>query len=152
MKLTVNEAASGFTDIIILDAADLVAIGTGGTKLIATVPPFSGVELVGICESADLMNGGSANTDLTVSVGTTLATPTEYLTAGNVYNGTPVFNTGSLFYQSATTTIVKAGSHPVSVSATAVPVYAKLGGTVSSLTAGRVTIGLRIVSLFRFNQ
>jgi len=40
-KLTVNEAASGFTHIVSVDYVDLIAQGTGVSKAIAVLPAGS---------------------------------------------------------------------------------------------------------------
>lgn len=147
-QITVNEAAYGFTDIITLDHNDLIAIGTGNQKIIATIPAGGSVELVGVHKAVAAV--GSTST--VFSIGTTSGTATEFINALDADAMTaPVYNTGVSFVQSAGTTTIKGGAIPVGATATAAPVYLKLtDAAIASLTAGKWVVGLRIMALAKF--
>ena len=53
-KLTNNER-SPYTDTITLNAADLIAIGNGGTKIIGSIPAGGAVELVAVINTVDIV-------------------------------------------------------------------------------------------------
>ena len=139
-KLTVNEAAYGFTDVIKLTYNDLITIGNGGQKVIGKVPAGGAVELVGVHESVAVVG----TTSLVIDVGTSLADPDEFIDALDVDAMTvPVFNTGDLF----TTGYVEA----VGASAADADVVVEVtDAAIASATAGEIVIGLRIVDLGRF--
>ena len=147
-KLTINEAAYGFTDVITLDYADLIALGTGNTKAIAQIPAGGAVELVGVHKATAAVGSTSTVFD----IGTTQATPTEFISSLDADAMTvPVYNTGTTFVQSAGTTTVKGGALPVKAVAADTTVYLKLtDAAVASLTAGKWVIGLRIMNLAKF--
>ena len=147
-QITINEAAYGFTDIIPIDYNDLIAIGTGGTKTIALIPAGAAVELVGIHKAT----AAAGSTSVVLDVGTTLATPTEFINGLDADGMTvPVYNTGTLFVQSAGTTTIKGGGLPIKPVSADTKVYLKLtDAAVASLTAGKWIIGLRILNLGKF--
>ena len=109
-KLTVNESASGFTHIVSVEFSDLVAQGTGVSKAIAVLPAGSAIELVGIHKAT----AAAGSTSVVLDVGTTSATPTEFIASLDADAMTvPVYNTGTLFVQSAGTTTIEGGALPV---------------------------------------
>ena len=150
-KLTNNER-SPYTDAITLNAADLIAIGTGGTKVIGSIPAGGAVELVAVINTVDIVGSSS----LVIDVGTTLATPTEFISALDVDAmtvGLPSFNTGTLMVQVAGNTTVLAGSKPAKAVSAATPIYIKVtDAAIASITAGQIVIGMRILDLTQFAE
>jgi len=146
-KVTVNEG-SVFTDYVRLDYNDLIAIGNGGTRVIASIPAHGAVELVGVANTVDI----AGSTTLVIDVGTTLADPDEFINALDVDAMTvPVFNTGDQ-YTLGTATNTSGLTQAVKQSASAADVYIKVtDSAVASLTAGEIVIGLRIVDLAKFS-
>ena len=147
-KLTVNEAASGFTHIVSVEFSDLVAQGTGVSKAIAVLPAGSAVELVGIHKAT----AAAGSTSVVLDVGTTSATPTEFISSLDADAMTvPVYNTGTLFVQSAGTTTIEGGSLPVKPVSADTVVYLKVtDAALASLTAGKWIIGMRVLNLGQF--
>ena len=145
-KVTVNEG-SVFTDYVRLDYNDLIAIGNGGTRVIATIPAHGAVELVGVANTVDIAGSSS----LVIDVGTTLADPDEFINALDVDAMTvPVFNTGDQ-YTAGTATSSSGLTQAVKQSASAADIYIKVtDSAIASLTAGEIVIGLRIVDLAKF--
>lgn len=150
MKVTNNERGP-FTDIIKLTYQDLIAIGTGLTKVIATIPVGGAVELCGIVQTTDIAGSSS----LVFDIGTTFADPDEFIDALDVDAMTvnlPTYNTGDLFVQAAGNTTIAGGSKPIKAVSAATPVYLKVtDAALASLTAGEVVIGLRILDLAAFD-
>ena len=147
-KLTVNESASGFTHIVSVEFSDLVAQGTGVSKAIAVLPAGSAIELVGIHKAT----AAAGSTSVVLDVGTTSATPTEFIASLDADAMTvPVYNTGTLFVQSAGTTTIEGGSLPVKPVSADTTVYLKVtDAALASLTAGRWVIGMRVLNLGQF--
>ena len=147
-KLTVNESASGFTHIVSVEFSDLVAQGTGVSKAIAVLPAGSAVEFVGIHKAT----AAAGSTSVVLDVGTTSATPTEFIASLDADAMTvPVYNTGTLFVQSAGTTTIEGGSLPVKPVSADTTVYLKVtDAALASLTAGRWVIGMRVLNLGQF--
>ena len=144
-KLTNNER-SPFTDVIRLGFADLIAIGNGGTKVIATIPAGGAVELAVLTNTIDIVG----STSLIVDVGTTLADPDEFINALDVDAATvglPTVNTGDQF-TAGTATSTTGLSQAVKIVSAATPVYIKVtDAAIASLTAGEIVVGLRILDL-----
>lgn len=147
-KLTVNEAAFGFTHIVSVDYVDLIAQGTGVSKAIVVLPAGSAVEYVGIHKAT----AAAGSTSVVLDVGTTSATPTEFISTLDADAMTvPVYNTGTLFVQSAGTTTIKGGALPVKPVAADTTVYLKVtDAALASLTAGKWVIGMRVLNLGQF--
>ena len=147
-KLTVNESASGFTHIVSVEFSDLVAQGTGVSKAIAVLPAGSAIELVGIHKAT----AAAGSTSVVLDVGTTSATPTEFISSLDADAMTvPVYNTGTLFVQTAGTTTIEGGSLPVKPVSADTTVYLKVtDAALASLTAGRWVIGMRVLNLGQF--
>ena len=148
-KLTNNER-SPYTDVIRLTAADLIAIGNGGTRQIATIPAGGAVSLCAVFESVAI----AGSTTTVVNVGTTLADPDEFIDALNVSTSTtglPTFNTGDVFVQSAGNTTIAGGYLPKAAASASTPVYIKVtDSAVASITAGEIIIGLEILDLAQY--
>jgi hypothetical protein len=148
-KLTNNERAP-YTDVVRLTAADLIAIGNGGTRQIATIPAGGAVTLCAVIETVAI----AGSTTTVVDIGTTLADPDEFINALNVSTSTtglPTFNTGDVFVQSAGNTTYAGGLLPKAAASAATPVYIKLtDSAVASITAGEILIGLQILDLAQF--
>ena len=148
-KLTNNERAP-FTDVIRLTATDLIAIGNGGTRQIATIPAGGAVSLCAVIESVAVVG----STSLVIDVGTTLADPDEFINALDVdamTTGLPTFNTGDVFVQAAGTTTIAGGYLPKGAASASTPVYIKVtDAAVASITAGEIIIGLEILDLAQY--
>ena len=156
-KLTVNESIGDFTHVITLSHEDIKAASTNQT-IWGQIPAGGAVDVAFAVESVALEGA----TDITLEVGT--GTDDDTLIAsfdvdGN--NGTTVYNTGTAFVLgSAATTTIEAGATPTSGAASGGPnvgiaaasnlIY-KFGGSVSSLTAGEVIIGVRVFDPLRFS-
>lgn len=145
-KVAINELGA-FTDVVSLDFNDLIAIGNGGTRVIAKIPAHGAVELCGVANTVDIVGSSS----LVIDVGTTLADPDEFINALDVDAMTvPVFNTGDQF-TAGTATSTSGLSQAVKQSASATDVYVKVtDAAIASLTAGKIVIGLRIIDLAKF--
>lgn len=149
MKLTNNEK-SPFTDIVKLTYKDLIAIGTGGTKIIGNLPVGAALELCGVINTVDIVGSSS----LVIDIGTTLADPDEFINALDVDGmtvGLPTYNTGDIMLQGATTTTTLGGVLPVKPVSAATPIYIKVtDAAIASITAGEILIGMRILDLGKF--
>ena len=149
MPQLVNNERSPYTDVVKITAADLIAIGNGGTRRIATIPAGGAVELVTVTNTVDIAGSSS----LVIDVGTTLADPDEFINALDVDAmtvGLPTVNTGDQF--TAGTAVSTTGlSQAVAAASTATPIYIKVtDAAVASITAGEIMIGFRILDLTKF--
>ena len=149
MPQLVNNERSPYTDVVKITAADLIAIGNGGTRRIATIPAGGAVELVTVTNTVDIVGSSS----LVIDVGTTLADPDEFINALDVDAmtvGLPTVNTGDQF--TAGTAVTTSGlSQAVAQASAATPVYIKVtDAAVASITAGEIMIGFRILDLTKF--
>jgi hypothetical protein len=148
-KLTNNER-SPYSDVIRLTAADLIAIGNGGTRQIATIPAGGAVSLCAVIETVAVVG----STSLFIDIGTTLADPDEFINNLDVdamTTGLPTFNTGDVFVQAAGTTTIAGGVLPVGAASASTPVYIKVtDAAVASITAGEILIGLEILDLTQY--
>jgi hypothetical protein len=138
-KVAINELGA-FTDVVKLDFNDLIAIGNGGTRVIAKIPANAAVELAGVANTVDIAGSSS----LVIDVGTTSADPDEFIDALDVDAMTvPVFNTGDQF--------TSGYSKAVKAVASETDVYIKVtDAAIASLTAGEIVVGLRILDLNKF--
>ena len=152
MAKLANNERSPYTDAITLNAADIIAIGNGGTKVIGSIPAGGAVELVAVIETVAI----AGSTSLVIDIGTTLADPDEFINALDVDNmttGLPTFNTGDLMVQTAGTTTVLAGVSPAKPVSVDTPIYIKVtDSAVASITAGQIVIGMRILNLTQFAE
>jgi hypothetical protein len=149
MPQLANNERSPYTDVVKITAADLIAIGNGGTRVIATIPAGGAVELCTITNTVDIVGSSS----LVVDVGTTLADPDEFVNALDVDAmtvGLPTVNQGDQF--TAGTAVSTTGlTQAVLPRATAAPIYIKVtDAAVASITAGEIMIGFRILDLTKF--
>ena len=136
-----NEAHGDFTNVVVLDYKDLIAIGNAGQQTIAVIPAGGSVEIVQVDETVAFVG----TTSLVLDIGTTTGDPDEFIDALDVDAMTaPVTNTGDLF--------TSGYSQVVS------PVYSDTNvvlevtdAAIASATAGKVTIGLRILNPRRFS-
>jgi len=147
--LTTNESIGDFTHVVKLNFQDLIAIGTGLTKKLITLPAGSAIDLVGLVNTVDIVGSSS----LSVEVGVAGAT-TELIAATDVDGMTvmlPVFNTGTLLTQSVATTTILAGSRPAKIVSANTDIVIKVtDAALASLTAGEIVIGFRVINLGRF--
>jgi hypothetical protein len=139
-KVTVNELG-GFTDYVRLDHNDLIAIGNGGSRVIAKLPAHSAVELAAVANTVDI----AGSSTLVIDVGTTSGDPDEFIDALDVDAMTvPVFNTGDQF--------TSGYSKAVKAVASETDVLVKVtDSAVASLTAGEIIIALRVIDLAKFS-
>jgi hypothetical protein len=148
-KLTNNER-SPYTDVIRLTAADLIAIGNGGTRQIATIPAGGAVSLCAVIESVAVVG----STSLVIDVGTTIGDPDEFINNLDVdamTTGLPSFNTGEVFVQASGETTISGGYLPKAAASASTPVYIKVtDAAVASITAGEIVIGLEILDLAQY--
>ena len=149
MPQLVNNERSPYTDVVKITAADLIAIGNGGTRVIAEIPAGGAVELCTVTNTVDIAGSSS----LVIDVGTTLNDPDEFVNALDVDGmtvGLPTINQGDQF--TAGTTVSTTGlSQAVAAASTATPIYIKVtDAAVASITAGEIMIGFRILDLTKF--
>ena len=149
MPQLVNNERSPYTDVVKITAADLIAIGTGGTRRIATIPAGGAVELCTVTNTVDIVGSSS----LVIDVGTTIGDPDEFINALDVDAmtvGLPTVNTGDQF--TAGTAVTTSGlSQAVAQASAATPIYIKVtDAAVASITAGEIMIGFRILDLTKF--
>lgn len=141
-KLSINESANSFwTDVVILDYNDLITIGNGGQRTIATIPANGAVE----ASACWKITAASGSTSVVFDVGTTGGDPDEFIDGLDADAMTaPVFNTGDAFTSNY--------SKFVGGTASATPVLFEVNdASVASLTAGKWGIALRIINLAQYN-
>lgn len=137
-KLTINEAAAGFTHKVAFDYVDLQR--TGFLSNLGAANQFYAGKLAagGYIDLAMLVQivDPSGATDLTIDFGWTSGDPDELLDNGDVDAATKVLvNTGDQFAKSTTgATLPIVGA--VNDTASAVNLICEFNGTVASLTAG----------------
>jgi hypothetical protein len=78
MKLAVQEAAYGFTDVYKLTAAQITALATGNQVKVATLPAGGVVTQAAVFE---VVTSAGTSTDLVLDVGTTAGDPDEFIDA-----------------------------------------------------------------------
>ena len=147
-KLTINEAAAGFTHKVAFDYVDLQR--SGFLTTIGAANQFKAGKLGagGIVDTAVLFQvvDPAGATDLTIDFGVTAADPDEFIDNGDVDALTKViWNTGDAFVGtdsgSATTSNVVNGY--ANNTASAVDLIVELNGTVANLTAGSWVLAWR---------
>ena len=150
MSKPTNNERSPYTDVVILNAADIISIGNGGTKIIGSIPAGGAVELVAVINSVDIVGSSS----LVIDVGTTIGDPDEFIDALDVDAMTvnlPTFNTGDTMVQAAGNTTIAAGVRPAKAVSVATPIYIKVtDAAVASITAGQIVIGMKILDLAKY--
>jgi hypothetical protein len=133
-------------DFDVIAVWDYTAIADNATSsnqvTIGQVPAYGGVEKVVVAETVALAGAS----DITLDVGTTTADPDEYIDALDVDAMTaPVYNTGDLFEAANA-----GGIDLVDLSNATQDIVCEWNGTVASLTAGEVVIGIKFADLGRF--
>ena len=141
-KLSVNEAAAGFTHAFRFDYLDLQTTGfltTGGAanqRVIGSLPPAGIVTQAALIQIVD----PAGNTDFTIDFGVTASDPDEFLDNGDVDGATKlIYNTGDAFVVTATGASVTLGGY-ANNTASAVNLIMEFNGTVADLTAGEWAI------------
>ena len=149
MPQLVNNERSPYTDVVKITAADLIAIGNGGTRVIASIPAGGAVELCTVTNTVDIVGSSS----LVIDVGTTIGDPDEFINTLDVDAATvglPTINTGDAF-TAGTATSATGLTQAVKIVSAATPVYIKVtDAAVASITAGEIMIGFRILDLTKF--
>ena len=104
-KASVAEAAqTGFNHFAKVDYEGIANNATSSNQLtIATIPAGGAVECCGVYESVALVGAS----DITIDVGTTSGDPDEFIDAGDLDAGTPLYNTGDAF-DAGTATVANA--------------------------------------------
>lgn len=147
-KLTVNEAAHGYTHKFSFDYIDLQrtgflsTIGAANQKAVGKLSSGGIIDLAALIQETD----PSGASDLTIDFGVTTSDPDEFIDNGDVDGATKlIWNTGDAFVGtdsgSATTSNVVNGY--ANNTASAVDLVMEFNGTVASLTAGAWTLAWR---------
>jgi len=147
-KLTINEAAAGFTHKIAFDYIDLQR--TGFLSTIGAANQFKAGKLGagGIIDTAVLYQvvDPAGATNLAIDFGVTGADPDELIDNGDVDGLTKIiWNTGDAFVgtDSGTHTTSNVVNGYANNTASAVDLIVELNGTASSLTAGSWVLAWR---------
>jgi hypothetical protein len=130
-----NNESRGFTHYFRITGTELATTGylTSTEKLIAQLPAGGIITNAAVIVQTALAGA----TDITISVGSITGTATNLIASTDLDALTKVaYNTGSA---------VDTEPGLVNNTASAVPIYARFGGTPSTLTAGDFTIGLTIL-------
>lgn len=141
-KLSNNE--KGDFDIVAnFNYVDIANNATSSNQVtIGQIPAGGGVQYVVVYEKTALAGAS----DITLDVGTTAGDPDEFIDALDVDAMTaPVYNTGDAWDLSAS-----AGVQIKGLTNTAANILVEWNGTVASLTAGEVIIGVKLVDPGRF--
>ena len=145
MPKLINNERSPFTDVIILTAADLAAIG-GSTKVIAKIPSGGAIEFVAVATGETFATAGSAvaaTGAISIGDGTTAALFSASAVPPATVGTIPQYNSGSGF--------TGAGTKPVGIVAGGSNVVLTVAaGNYSALDAGKIVIGLRIIDPVQF--
>jgi len=132
-----NNESRGFTHYFRITGTELATTGylTSSEKLIAQLPAGGIITNAAVIVQTALAGA----TDITISVGSVTGTATNLIASIDLDALTKVtYNTGSA---------VDTEPGLVNNTASAVPIFARFGGTPSTLTAGDFTIGLTILDL-----
>jgi len=132
-----NNESRGFTHYFRITGTELATTGylTSSEKLIAQLPAGGIITNAAVIVQTALAGA----TDITISVGSVTGTATNLIASTDLDALTKVaYNTGSA---------VDTEPGLVNNTASAVPIFARFGGTPSTLTAGDFTIGLTILDL-----
>ncbi len=140
-NLSNNEAHGDFTHVYTADYNDLIAIGNGGQATIAVIPAGGSVEVVQVDETVAI----AGTTTLVIDIGTTTGDPDEFIDALDVDAMTvPVTNTGDLFTSGYSQVV-----SPVAADTNIV--LEVTDASIASATAGKITVGMRILNPRRFS-
>ena len=147
-KLTINEAAAGYTHKLAFDYVDLQrsgflsTIGAANQRQVGSQAPGDIIEIASFMQIVD----PAGATNLTLDFGTTGADPDDYIDNLDVDAMTQVaFNTGDAFVgtDSGTETTSNVINGVANNTTSALPLYMEFNGTVSSLTAGSWVLAWR---------
>lgn len=142
-KTVNNEALNGFSDYIRFNYLDLQTTGFLSTLVAANQRKFASVPAGGAVEVAAVyvITAAAGASDIVLDVGTTGADPDDFIDALDLDGLTKAaYNTGDVL-----TTSGDDGTLFVNNSASALPVYIEVGGTVGSLTAGEWIVAIRVL-------
>jgi hypothetical protein len=147
-KLTINEAAAGFTHKVAFDYIDLQRSGFLSTIGAANQFKAGKLGAGGIVDTAVLFQvvDPAGATNLTIDFGVTAADPDEFIDNGDVDALTQViWNTGDAFVgtDSGSETTSNVVNGYANNTASAVDLIVELNGTVANLTAGSWVLAWR---------
>ena len=135
MPQLVNNESRGFTHFFRITGTELATTGylTSSEKLIASLPAGGIITNAAVVVDSAL-TGAS---DITISVGTLTGTATNLIASIDL-DALPkvTYNTGSA---------VDTEPGLINNTTAAIPVFARFGGTVGSLTGGQFTVALTIL-------
>lgn len=135
-QLTNNESR-GFTHALKITSADLNTTGylASSQKIVGYIPA-GGI----VTNCAVVVNTAAAGaTDITIGVGTLSGTATEFIASTDLDALTKsAFNTGTVLVNTA-------AGYSINNTTSAVPIYAKFGGTIANLTAGEWLIAYTLL-------
>jgi len=149
MKLINNESGRGFTDVIVLSAADLAAIAAnGGTKTIGLIPKGGGIRGASISTSQTFVTSGTttavaATGAVKVGISGTDAKHIASAVPPATVDTAARFNSGSGW-----TTYVAGGAIDIPTTATIPVILTVAAGTSTgaySLLDGQIVITLDII-------
>lgn len=149
MKVTNNEAGRGYTDVIVLTAADLAAIAAGtGTKTIGLIPKGGGIRGASISTSKTFVTAGTstavpANGNVSVGISGTAAKHIASAAPPATVDTAARFSSGSGFGS-----YVAGGVIDIPTSATIPVILTVAAGTSTgaySLLDGQIVITLDII-------
>ena len=149
MKVTNNEAGRGYTDVIVLTAADLAAIAAGaGTKTIGIIPKGGGIRGASISTSKTFVTAGTttavaATGAVKVGISGTDAKHIASAVPPATVDTAARFNSGSGW-----TTYVAGGAIDIPTTATIPVILTVAAGTSTgaySLLDGQIVITLDII-------
>lgn len=145
MKVTNNEAGRGYTDVIVLTAADLAAIAVGGgTKTIGLIPKGGGICSASISTSKTFVTAGTSTAvaptgAVSVGITGTLAKHIASAVPPATVDTAARFNSGSGW-----ASYVAGGAIDIPTT-TAIPVILTVNGGNYSALDGQIVITLCIV-------
>lgn len=140
-----NQENHDFDIVAVFDYNDIAGNATSANQVkIGQQPAGSGVEVAMVYEKTALAGAS----DITLDVGTTVGDPDEFIDALDVDGmSAPVYNTGDAFDAANS-----AGLMLANLTNTATDILVEWNGTVASLTAGEVVIGIKFKNLGRFGK
>ena len=141
-KLTVNEAAQGYTHKVAFDYVDLSTtgflsnLGQTGQRVVGLMAPGDIIDLATLYSVV----AATGNTDATLGFGNQTNTPIELISStaalGNLPAGTVVYNTGSEFITNAKMSVVNNTTANKTL-------YIQVAGTLTAQTAGSWVLAWR---------
>lgn len=142
-KLTINEAAAGYTHKFQFDYVDLNTTGflsASATKAVGTFLPGDIIDLATLY----VVTAAVGNTTGTLGFGTSTSTPIELISStaamGNTAAGLPIYNTGSEFVTNAKMSVVNATTATKTL-------HFQVAGTYTAQTAGSWILAWRQMSV-----